>query len=121
MEVGFATICTVGAGFAVTVTVTVALAVVPLPVAVAVYVVVADGLTGCVPPVAPMVYVLPSEPLTLTCVAFVAVMVRMDEPPAVIDVGVAAIVTVGVVEPTDDTVIVEVAVADPARPVAVAV
>jgi hypothetical protein len=111
----------VGAGFAVTVRVTVALTVVPLPVAVAVYVVVAAGLTGCVPPVAPIVYLVPSEPLRLTAVAFVAVTVRMDELPAVSDVGFAVIVTVGVAEPTDDTVMVEFAVADPPGPVAVAV
>jgi hypothetical protein len=114
-------ICTVGAGFAVTVTLAVAVAVDPLPLAVAVYVVVAAGLTACVPPVAPIVYVLPSEPLRVTCVAFVATIVRIDELPAVIDAGFAAIVTVGVAEPTDDTVIVEFAVAEPPGPVAVAV
>jgi hypothetical protein len=43
---------TVGAGFAEIVTVAVAVADPPGPVALAVYVVVADGLTACVPPVA---------------------------------------------------------------------
>jgi thiazole synthase ThiGH ThiG subunit len=74
-----------------------------------------------VPPVAPIVYVVPSEPLSVTCVAFLAVMVRMDELPAVIDAGFAAIATVGVAELIDDTVMVEFAVAEPADPVAVAV
>ena len=64
---------------------------------------------------------LPSEPLSETPVAFVAVMVRMDALPAVIDAGLAVIVTVGVAEPTNDTVMVEFAVADPPAPVAVAV
>lgn len=47
---GFAEIVTVGPGFAETVTVTVAVAVPPGPLALAVYVVVAEGLTACVPP-----------------------------------------------------------------------
>jgi hypothetical protein len=65
-EVGFALILTVGAGFAVTVTTAVAEALPPAPVAVAVYVVVAAGLTVCVPPLACMAYVLPSVPVTVT-------------------------------------------------------
>jgi len=74
-----------------------------------------------VPPVAPTVYVDPSEPVSVTCVAFVAVIVRIDELPAVIDEGVAVIVTVGVADPADETVMVEFAVAEPPGPVAVAV
>ena len=52
-EVGVAAIVTVGAGVVDEPTVTVVVADVfpPAPVAVAVYVVVADGLTACVPPV----------------------------------------------------------------------
>lgn len=73
------------------------------------------------PPVAPTLKVVPSEPLSVTCVAFVAVMVRIDELPAVIEVGVAVIVIAGVADPADDTVIVEFAVAEPPGPVAVAV
>ena len=52
IEAGFAVIVTVGAGFAVTVTTAVAVTVPLAPVAVAVYVVVAAGVTVCVPPVA---------------------------------------------------------------------
>ena len=54
IEVGFAAIMTVGAGVADDPIVTVVVAEVfpPAPVAVAVYVVVAVGLTDCVPPVA---------------------------------------------------------------------
>jgi hypothetical protein len=48
-------------------------------------------------------------------------MVRIDELPAVIEVGVAVIVIAGVADPADDTVIVEFAVAEPPGPVAVAV
>ena len=72
-------------------TVAFAVAVPPLPLAVAVYVVVAAGLTACVPPAAPRLYVLPSEPLIVTCVAFVAVIVRIDELPAATDTGFAVI------------------------------
>jgi ABC-type methionine transport system permease subunit len=52
IEVGLATMVTVGAGFVAAVTVTVALAeaLPPVPVAAAVYVVVVVGLTACVPP-----------------------------------------------------------------------
>jgi hypothetical protein len=50
IEVGLATMLTVGAVLAVTVTVAVADADPPAPVAAAVYVVVAFGLTDCVPP-----------------------------------------------------------------------
>jgi hypothetical protein len=65
------------------------------PVAVAVYVVVVFGLTDCVPPVDCKVYALPSVPLTITPVALVAETVRVAELPAVIDVGLAVMLTVG--------------------------
>ena len=41
------------------------------------------------------VYELPSVPVSVTFVAFMAITVRMDELPAVIEVGFAAMVTVG--------------------------
>ena len=44
-----------------------------------------------------MLYVLPSEPVTITCVAFVAVTVRVDELPDAIEVGLALIPTIGAV------------------------
>jgi hypothetical protein len=66
IEVGFAVMLTVGAGFGVTVTVAVADVDPPAPVAVAVYVVVAVGVTAWVPPFGCRVYVLPSEPVTIT-------------------------------------------------------
>jgi hypothetical protein len=78
-----------------TVTVALAEAVPPEPVAVAVYVVVAVGLTTCVPPVDERVYELPSEPLTVTCVAFVACTVRVEDPPGAIDVGFEDMLVVG--------------------------
>jgi hypothetical protein len=86
-------------------------------------VVVAAGLTACVPPVAPNVNLLPSEPERDTAVAFVAVTVRMEELPAVTDAGLAVIVTAGAPEPDpeDETVTVDAAVADPPAPVALAV
>jgi hypothetical protein len=43
-----------------------------------------------------MVYVLPSDPVTVTCVAFVADTVKVDELPAVIVVGLEVMLTVGV-------------------------
>ncbi len=63
---------------------------------------------------------LPSEPLIVTCVAFIAVTVRVDELPTTIDDGAAVIVTVGISEDTD-TAIATVAVTDPLLPEAVAV
>jgi len=48
-------------------------------------------------------------------------MVRIEELPAVTDAGLAEIVTVGVPDPEDETVTVEVAVAEPPGPVALAV
>ena len=81
--------------------------------------VVIGGLTTCVPPVAPSVYELPSEPVIVTLEAFVAVAVRVDESPAVIEVGFAVMATVG----AGLAVTVTVAVADavPPDPLAVAV
>ena len=83
--------------------------------------VVAAGLTAWVPPVAPREYEVPSEPARVTCAAFVAVMVRIDELPAVTDAGLAAMVIVGEGDVTVDTVTVEFALTDPPEPVAVAV
>ena len=75
------------------------------------------------PPVAPSVNLLPSEPVSETPVAFVAVTVRIEELPAVTDAGLAVIVIVGVPEPEpeDETVTVDAAVAEPPGPVALAV
>jgi hypothetical protein len=42
-----------------------------------------------------MVYVLPSDPVTVTWLAFTAVTVKMDELPEVIEVGLAVMPTVG--------------------------
>ena len=89
--VGFAEMVTVGAGFAETVTVAVAVAVPPGPVAFAVYVVVADGLTACVPPLDTSVYVVPSLPEIVTCVAFTAVTVSVEDCPDAMVVGFALI------------------------------
>jgi hypothetical protein len=103
--------------FAFTVTVAAAEVVPPAPVAVAVYVVVAAGLTVCVPPLGDKVYALPSVPLITTPVALAAVTVNVEDPPAVIDVGLAVMPTVGAAV----TVTVAVAVVLPPAPVAVAV
>jgi hypothetical protein len=65
--------------------------------------------------------VVPSDPLTVTEVAFVAATVRVDEPPAVIEPGFAVIVTVGGAGGVDVMVTVAVADAVPPAPVAVAV
>jgi len=66
IEAGLAEMLTVGGGFGVTVTVTLAEAFPPVPVATAVYVVVAAGLTDCVPPLGCRVYVLSSDPVNVT-------------------------------------------------------
>ena len=95
IEAGLADIVTVGAVAPATVTVAVAVVLPPGPFAVAVYVTVATGLTTCVPPFACRLYVLPSVPLTVTCVALVAVTVSVDEAPAAIDVGLALIPMIG--------------------------
>jgi hypothetical protein len=64
---------------------------------------------------------LPSEPMTVTVVAFVADTVRVDEPPAAIEMGFAAIVTVGTGGGVATTLTVAVAVTLPPALVAVAV
>jgi hypothetical protein len=84
-------------------------------------VVVAVGLTDCVPPVAAKVYELPSFPVTITDVAFVAVTVNVDELPDEIDAGLAAMVTVGAGLVAALTLTVAVEVTVPPGPVAVAV
>ena len=80
---------------------------------------VAVGLTDCVPPVAWSVYELPSVPVTVTAVAFVAVTVKIDADPAGIEVGLAAMLTVAV--GLDAIVTVAGAEAFPPAPDAVAV
>jgi hypothetical protein len=55
--------------------------------------VVVVGLTDCVPPLGSKVYVLPSVPVTVTCVAFVAFTVKVDALPEIIEVGFGAMVT----------------------------
>ena len=51
------------------------------------------------PPAAGMVLLLPSEPVTVTPVAFVAVTVNVDEAPAATVVGLAVMVTVAAAVP----------------------
>ena len=119
IEAGSAVMVTVGAGIAVTDTIAMAEAWPPAPFATAVYVVVAAGLTACVPPIACRGYVLPSLPVTVTWVEFVAVTVKIAELPEVIDIGFAAMVTAGA--GLAMTVTTAVAVAVPPAPVAVAV
>jgi hypothetical protein len=97
MEVGLAVMVTVGPELAVTVTVAVAVAFPPTPVAVAVYLVVALGVTDCVPPVAANAYELPSLPLIVTVVALAARTVKVDGLPAGTVAGLAVISTVGAV------------------------
>jgi hypothetical protein len=58
-------------------------------------VVVAAGLTACVPPLGCRVYELPSLPATVTVVALVAITVKVEELPAATDAGLASIATVG--------------------------
>ena len=87
------------------------------PVAVAVYVVVAVGVTGCLPPVGDNEYEVLSEPVIVTCVALVAATVSVDDPPVGMEDGFAMIVTVA----GWPTVTVAVAVTLPVDPVAVAV
>lgn len=115
IEVGFAVMVIVGAGIGVTVTLALADEFPPAPVALAVYVDVAVGLTCCVPPLDDIVYKLPSVPVTITCVAFVAATVKVDELPSVIDSGLAEIVIVEA--GTDVTVTVVLADAFPLVPV----
>ena len=61
---------------------------------------------------------LPSVPLTVTLLAFVATTVNVDDPPLLMEAGLAAIEIVAAAE---DTVIVAAAEALPPAPVAVAV
>jgi hypothetical protein len=117
-------VCGGGGGAGPTVIVTADVAVPPPPVAVAVYVVVEVGLTDKDPPAAPTVRLLPLLPAMVIPVAFVAVTVKTEELPLVIDVGLALIATVGGdVPPVEPVVMVIVtdAVAVPPDPVAVAV
>ncbi len=99
----------------------------PVPDAVAVYVVEAVGLTDCVPPLDDRVYLLPSVPVIVTWVEFAAVTVNVDDPPAVMEAGLALMLTVGAgVAAGPDaggavTVTIAFAEADPPSPVAVAV
>jgi hypothetical protein len=65
--------------------------------------------------------VLPSDPLIVTCVAFAAFTVNVDDCPELIDVGLAVIVTVGAGGADVVTVTVVCAVLLPPLPVAVAV
>lgn len=76
------------------------------------------GLTDCAPPFEAKMYELPSLPLTVTAVALLAVTVSVEELPEVIEVGFAAILTIGA-----GLVTVTVALAEifPPAPVAVAV
>ena len=47
------------------------------------------------PPVADKTWLVPSVPVKVTCVEFVAATVKMEELPAMIAVGLAEMVTVG--------------------------
>ena len=95
MVAGLALIVTVGAGCTFTVMVAVALAVAPLlAVATAVYVVVALGLTACVPPASGRLYVVPSVPVTVTCVALIAIWECRGREPAGM-AGLATMLTTG--------------------------
>ena len=96
MDWGLAAMVTVGADvLTVMVIVTLAEAVPPDPVAVAVYVVAEVGLTVMDPPEAATVRLLPLLPVMVIPVALVAVTVKTEELPFVIDVGLALMVTVG--------------------------
>ena len=80
------------------------------------------GLAVIDPPLADVVRLLPLVPVTVTPVAFVAVIVKTVELPLVIDVGLALMVTVGAPDvPPAPTVMVTDAEAVPPDPVAVAV
>lgn len=57
--------------------------------------VVAVGFTACTPPVVPRRYDVPSLPVIVNWVAFVAAIVRTEVYPLATVVGVAVIVTVG--------------------------
>ena len=53
------------------------------------------GLTSCVPPLGGRVNVVLSDPVIVTCVAFAAVTVKVEEFPMTIEVGFAVMVTDG--------------------------
>jgi hypothetical protein len=57
------------------------------------------GLTDTVPPVPGKVLFVPSAPVTVTLVAFVAVTVKVELDPAAIEAGFAVMLTVGSFEP----------------------
>ena len=80
------------------------------------------GATDTAPPPAAIVRLLPLVPVSVIPVAFVAVTVKTEELPLVIDVGFAVIVTVAAPELLPvPTVIVTLAEVVPPDPVAVAV
>ena len=82
------------------------------------------GLTDTDPPLAPIARLLPLLPAMVMPVALVAVTVRTEELPFVIDVGLALIVTVGGPDPPDEPVVTVIMTEDeavPPGPVAVAV
>jgi hypothetical protein len=83
-----------GGGVEVTVTVAEAVALPPVPTQFKLYVVLVVGVTTCVPLVALAPVNVP--PLAVQLVASVVVQVSVAFPPAVIDIGVAEIVIVGV-------------------------
>jgi hypothetical protein len=58
------------------------------------------GLTDTAPPPAAIVRLLPFVPVIVIPVAFVAITVKIEELPLVIDVGLALMVTVGAVAAT---------------------
>jgi hypothetical protein len=58
-------------------------------------------VTACVPPFADRLELLPSEPVSVTCVELVALTVRVDEPPVAIEAGLAAMVTAGTAAESD--------------------
>ena len=95
MDIGLASIFTVGALVSVTVIVDVLVVVPPGPFAVTVYVVVVVGVTGTVPPSAASVYELPSLPDTVTEFAFDAATLSVDVLPLAIATGVAEMSTIG--------------------------
>lgn len=79
------------------------------------------GLTVCVPPLVGRVYELPSVPVIVTRVAFVAVTLKVDELFGPIDVGFATMLTVGAGFAVTVTVAGVGEVVVPPGPVAVAV
>jgi hypothetical protein len=62
-------------------------------------VVVDSGATMSVPPAGDRLSLLPSVPVRVTVVAFAAVTVSVEDPPALIDAGLAVMLTVGPVAP----------------------